>query len=110
MLIGTRLQDKEFTRRLSDPDMPKVVPGAYGRVLRDDEWVWMCCTPNGLVGDLSAHEVVENLDGTITVNPSIKSEGGKDILAIDDDVVAFERTGLTGIWHGYLVNGIWKEC
>jgi hypothetical protein len=109
MLIGTRLEDKEFTRRLSDSDQAQIMPGAYGRVLRDDEWVWMCCTPNGLVGDLSAHEVVENADGTITVNPSIEAQGGKTIVA-DDDGEAFERTGLMGFWHGYLVNGIWKEC
>lgn len=106
---GHRLADREFSRRLSHKDAPKIQPGDYGRVLRDGGWVWMCCTPNGLIGDLSQHDVVDEGD-TITVSPSIASDGGKTILVPGDDEQAFEERGLVGAWHGYLKQGIWEEC
>lgn len=54
---------------------------------------WYCCTPNGLMGNLGAHNVQENPDGTITVAPSI-----------------LVGQGMKETWHGYLTNGEWKEC
>lgn len=73
---GKRIYDDQFS------------PGDYG-ILCD---TWYACTPNGLLGNLANHEVVEHQDGTITVSPSILV--GKD----------------TGpVWHGYLERGIWRE-
>lgn len=72
------------------PDESTAQPGDYylwrGR--------WMAMTPNGLLGNLGNHEVVEHEDGTITVSPSIlvdNGEGGKS-------------------WHGFLERGVWREC
>lgn len=64
-------------------------PGSYGKV--DDKW--LCCTPNGMAGNLASHQVQEHEDGTITVSPSILVTGGKD----------------SPCWHGYLERGIWRE-
>ena len=107
---GRRLPDRAFSRRLSHGDELGIQPGAYGRVLRDGDWVWMCCTPNGLIGDLTNHEVVEHADGTITVSPSIESQGGKGVLVAGDDVAQFEECGLMGYWHGFLECGVWRSC
>jgi hypothetical protein len=65
-------------------------PGDYWRVKRDGEWIWMCCTPNGMAGDLTQHDVTEHPDGTITVLPSILVQGEHE-------------------WHGYLENGVWRS-
>lgn len=58
------------------------------------EGEWYAQTPNDLLSGLRLHKVVENEDGTITVSPSILTSSGND--------------GHT--WHGYLENGIWREC
>lgn len=82
--------------RLADGEMRSegaFRPGAYGRVLRDEEWIWMACTPNGYLGDLSEHEVTEHEDGSISVEPSI-------------DVGMDGRS----LWHGYLRRGKWETC
>lgn len=55
---------------------------------------WYGCTPNGLLSTLRNHQVVENGDGTITASPSILTSNGEG--------------GLT--WHGYLEDGVWREC
>lgn len=79
--------------RRNDVAPHEMEPGDYGRwrnkwwcrvPIMDDERIWG--------GNLSAHEVVEKEDGTITVSPSI--------LISDSNG---ER------WHGYLENGIWRE-
>lgn len=66
--------------------------GSYGRVERDGSPVWYVKTPNGHVGDVSRHEVVEHDDGTITVSPSI-----------------LVSSGARELWHGYLERGVWRE-
>ncbi len=48
------------------------------------------------LGNLSNHQVVENLDGTITVSPSIKVWG--------------HDQGKQTVRHGYLVGGMWQGC
>lgn len=73
-------------KRLYDPEFFQ--PGEYGK-LGD---IWYACTPNGHLGNLANHEVVEHEDGTITVSPSILVGGDRG-----DD------------WHGYLERGIWRE-
>lgn len=110
-MLGQRLADREFSRRLAHEDEPTIKAGDYGRVLRHpDGWTWMACTPSGHIGDLTAHEVVEHEDGTITVSPSIEISGGKTVLVEGDDAERFERVGLTGYWHGYLEAGVWRSC
>lgn len=65
--------------------------GDYGRN-KDGDW-WFC-TPNGHHGTLNnTWRIVEHLDRTITVSPSIKVSNTKGECH----------------WHGYLENGIWRE-
>jgi hypothetical protein len=105
---GTRRADGEFIHH-------ELQAGEYGRVLRDGAWVWVACTPNGMIGDLSAHEVQEHEDGTITVAPSVEIQGGAharpargEIMVVDDATV--ERSGgREGYWHGYLERGVWRS-
>lgn len=66
--------------------------GAYGPTERDGNIIWYVKTPNGHIGDVSAHEITEHEDGTITVSPSILVSHATDML-----------------WHGYLEKGIWRE-
>ena len=80
-------------RRVYDTDSFK--PGDYGRHPADGTWYG--CTPNGMLGNLSAHEVIEHEDGTITASPSIlvttSDSKGHDIVR----------------WHGFLEHGVWRE-
>lgn len=64
----------------------------YGAYWKSKSGTWMCCTPNGLLGNLAKHDVVEHDDGTITVSPSI--------LVWTES----ER------WHGYLEKGVFRSC
>lgn len=69
-----------------------ILPGDYWQ---DSSGNYHGMTPNGLFANLSNHKIIENLDG-ITVSPSILV---KQPTAAGDI-----------IWHGFLENGIWKEC
>jgi len=60
------------------------------------EGIWWAEAPNGFIANLSNHTVTENPDGTITVQPSI--------------LVWRTIDGQRQDWHGYLENGIWREC
>jgi len=75
-------------------------PGDYCKVLpyspENEEGIagretWYVCDPNGTVGRLDDHTVIEHGDGTITVSPSIldPSPGG---------------------WHGLLERGEWRPA
>lgn len=89
---GTRVEDDSLSHN-------PFRPGTYGRVMglqQPDKWDWAACTPNGHLANLAAHNVTEHDDGTITVSPSIKVSGG----------VRCEEE----LWHGYLENGIWRQC
>lgn len=68
--------------------------GDYGKYPDGD---WWCCTPNGHMGNLKGHDVVEHEDGTITVSPLI--------LVEEDD----ESGNPVEVWHGYLERGVWRE-
>lgn len=83
---GARLQ------RGHDVLLEAAAPGSYGSVERDGSTVWYVKTPNGHVGDVSQHDVVEHDDGTITVSPSI---------------LVSDHRGEP--WHGYLERGVWRE-
>jgi hypothetical protein len=76
-------------------ELPK--PGEYGK---GSDGKWYGCPPQyiegddlPLVGNLSAHQVVEHEDGTITVSPSIliRRHNGHE-------------------WHGFLEHGVWREA
>jgi len=67
--------------------------GAYMSVVSDGRPTWLVKTPNGHLGHLGRHEVVEHGDGTITVSPSI---------------LVSDHTGQ--LWHGYLERGVWREA
>lgn len=72
---------------------PEGINGGVYKVKQEDgNHVWLVRTPNGHVGDLMYHDVVEHDDGTLTVSPSIlvSSSNGK-------------------LWHGYLESGVWKD-
>ena len=84
-------------KRIENPIDNGLQPGEYGKSLEDGTW-WFC-TPNGHFGRINnkVWKITENEDGTITVSPSIRVSHSIDGKSIED-------------WHGYLVNGIWKEC
>ena len=80
-------------RVFSEEDLRKT-NGAY--FFSEQTQSWWCRTPNGHAGNLGNHEVTENEDGTITVEPSIlvsTTINGKPIQ----------------VYHGWLKNGEWTE-
>lgn len=67
-------------------------PGEYGKWT---DGTWYGCTPNDHGCNLSAHDVTEHDDGTITVSPSILVTwrlNGRDVEQ----------------WHGFLRRGVWS--
>lgn len=65
-------------------------PGEYTKW--HGAWYAHCPGPLDLVANLSSHQVAENPDGSITVEPSILCGDGKVS------------------WHGYLRAGVWSEA
>ena len=61
-----------------------------------EQGLWWIYLPKCGVGNLSNHTIVENSSHTITVTPSILVKG--------------HNKGQTLVRHGYLTDGIWKEC
>jgi hypothetical protein len=57
--------------------------------------IWYLYLPKCGLGNLKAHDIIENPDGTISVTPSILVTG-------HDEGKPMQR-------HGYLTNGVWKE-
>lgn len=72
-------------------------PGDYGK--DQTSGIWYCRTPNGHLGNLAQHDVVEHADGTITVSPSI-------LVTMRDT----EKRQDVELWHGYLERGVWRSC
>lgn len=72
----------------------RLQPGEYGRWVDDGDGDWYACCSgdHDLVANLSAHQVVEHEDGTITVSPSILCSDGNGGHS----------------WHGFLKQGIWS--
>jgi len=64
--------------------------GGYCPITIDGKKTWMIRTPNGHAGNLSAHDVTEHEDGSITVSPSI---------------LISDNSG--ELYHGFLRHGIW---
>lgn len=61
-------------------------PMAGGDYSQDPWGTWWIRPPGDHLGSLRDHEVTEHDDGTITVSPSIVTEG----------------------WHGWLERGVWR--
>lgn len=90
---GVRLPDVT-----GEPWQPEPWPPANGSYWRSPrrvgatELVWMVTTPNGLLGNLAGHTIIEHDDGTISASQSIL-------------VTGHDRS-----YHGYLERGIWRSC
>lgn len=67
------------------------IRGGYCPVVSGGKRTWMVLTPNGHLGNLANHDVVEHEDGTITVSPSI---------------LVSDHTG--ELFHGWLERGEWR--
>jgi hypothetical protein len=75
----------------NDIDPIFMKPGDYGKY----QGRWYCITPEGHLGDITNHTIIEHEDGTITVKPSI--------LIKDYNI----KNNI--IWHGFLECGIWRK-
>lgn len=81
-------------KRIADNTMPEN-KGEYSKFLDTKPYgkpYWMLLLPNGLLGSIVTHTIVEHEDNTITVSPSILTKDHKES------------------WHGYLEKGVWREC
>lgn len=58
---------------------------------------WWIRDPTGTPGNVSRHTVTEHEDGTITVEPSIRT-----IYPVDGKA--------TQMWHGFLRRGVWTDA
>lgn len=92
-MVGTRV---EAPSKVYGWETGEAINGSYCPVVRDGKRTWIVRTPNGHVGDLGNHDVVEHEDGTITVSPSI-------LVSMPQDGKSVE------LWHGYLERGVWRE-
>ena len=105
--------DERHGRRLPDVDardgatniIPRLEPGDYVRVLNFPGTpppsnltgdTWYVKTPNGMSGNLHAHTVREEDDGSITVKPG---DGSSNSILINS------HKGTS--WHGYITRGLW---
>ena len=87
-MTGRRLPDGAIASTFAPGDYQKITGPAHPMVVG----TWYCCTPDGRMGWLKNHAVIEHEDGTITVSPSILvSRGGRE-----------------GEWHGFLERGVWR--
>jgi hypothetical protein len=74
-------------------DHSDLTPGSWLLVERNGVRTFLVNTPNGHVGDVSRHDVVEHDDGTITVSPSI---------------LVSDASGTQ--YHGFLERGVWRDA
>ena len=68
--------------------------------------VWGYVSPNGLYGMMSIHTVREHEDGTISVLPGDGSSNSI-LISWDGEVDGVETHKS---YHGYIYNGVWREC
>ena len=96
---GRRLWCNDAGEFFTDHAMSQKVPGYAWQPQEGDYWQydgdWYAKAPNGLRCGLRGHAVVENADHTITVSPSILVTG---------------CDGVDKTWHGFLVDGVWREA
>ncbi len=118
-MTGQRLPDgfeptEEWYQRLGIASLPL---GAYFRDSRGD---WCVITPNGRLGSVAKHTVVEHEDGTITVSPSIlvypiapavysPETRNRLVLSHGDSYVREWEAGKPE-YHGFLERGEWRAA
>lgn len=118
-MIGTRLPDgfeptTEWYQKLGVTELPR---GAY---FRDSIGQWCVITPNGRLGSVAKHTVVEHEDHSITVSPSIlvytiparvyePEERARLVDAAGETYVREWEAGKPE-FHGYLERGVWRTC
>lgn len=73
--------------------LPLFKPGDY--MYEEEHNRWILKTPNGLMGSIVTHTVIEHEDKTITVSPSI--------------LITYPIGEVNLTYHGYLEKGIWRE-
>lgn len=112
-MLGTRLPDGEWLSRAADGE---IKPGDYGRC----DAGWFVCCPDGSTTRLwvdeddrngNRHVVSEHPDGSITVGGSVRGGEVVPVVALvapKPDRESHSR--LTDHWHGFLENGVWREC
>ena len=101
---GRRLPDVDVTDGATNI-FPRMSPGDYVKVLNFPGVppasnltgdTWYVKTPNGMSGNLHAHTVREEDDGSITVKPG---DGSSNSILVNG--------GDRGSWHGYITRGLW---
>ena len=118
-MIGKRLPDgfeatRDWYQKLGLSELPR---GAY---FRDSSGDWCVITPNGRLGSVAKHTVVEHDDQTITVSPSIlvyaiegrtytPEERARLVESVGEDYVREWEAGKPE-FHGYLEHGTWRSC
>ena len=70
--------------------------GSEPYIWRGDEGIWWLYLPRCGVANLANHTVTENHDGTITITPSILTEG-------HDQGQATEV-------HGFVTDSVWRDA
>lgn len=97
-MLGKRFPDGEWD----------IEPGGYAKhtLVEDgvEKAIWWICTPNGHKGMLSLHDVVENADGTITVD---ERPAPPDDPSNRNSILVFGRDSEPG-FHGYIDAGVWR--
>lgn len=58
------------------------------------------CTPNGLLANLSKHDVRQDDGGTVSVGSAI------DHISVNPSILVM---GGVARWHGYIERGEWRE-
>ncbi len=83
-MMGRRVYPKSTERGVLDSEA--------GDYFKGDDGFWYAKTPNGLNANLSAHQIEEHEDKTVSVQPSILVNNS------------------SATWHGFLTRGVWREC
>jgi hypothetical protein len=105
--------------RLADA-FDETQPIPFGAYWRESNGTWSVRTPNGRIGSVAKHTVVEHEDGTITVSPSIlvyaiepriytPEERARMVMLADEAYVREWESGKPG-YHGFLERGVWRDC
>lgn len=89
-MIGRRIYCNENQEYFENKELTKKIRKYSIGDFWKFKYFWFGLTPNGLLCNLSGHNIEENENGNITVKPSILVNNDKDT------------------WHGFLENGVWK--
>jgi hypothetical protein len=108
---GRRLPDID----LREPhDWRESQPGDYCKVTGEGPDRWYIRDPDGHVGTLISHTIIEHEDGTITVSPSIFDPSEYDTYCgpdvVGEPIVAIISPDRVHGWHGFLERGVWRRA